>query len=80
MNPPNPLSNDDADFGLLLPAGDVHEDNEVNIADLSDMADAFFTAAGDTSWNPQADLTCDGSVDILDLSLLADNFFLQGDP
>jgi len=63
----------------LLP-GDVHEDNTINIDDLSDLVDAFFTAPDDPFWNENADLNCDDTVDVLDLSLLADSFFLSGDP
>jgi len=63
----------------LLP-GDVNNDNSVDIADLSALADAFYTGPNDPFWNPQADLNCDGGVNITDLSLLADYFFTSGDP
>src|SRR5262249_34960166 len=62
----------------LLP-GDVTGNNQVNVGDLSDLADAFFTSEGDPFWNPQADLNCDNSVDIADLALLSDSFFMDGD-
>ena len=67
-------------ISVSLPAGDVVEDNSVDSADLSAMADAFFTAPGDALWNENADLNCDGTVEITDLGLLADNFNKSGDP
>jgi len=78
--PVDAASGDAYGIVILLPTGDVNNDNSVDIQDLSLMADAFFTAPGDTSWNPNADLNGDDTVDIADLSLLADNFFTEGAP
>jgi hypothetical protein len=63
-----------------LRPGDINDDNVVDIADLSDLADAFFTTPGDPFWNAQADLNCDNRVDIKDLGLLAAAFGVEGDP
>jgi subtilase family serine protease len=64
----------------MLPAGDINNDNKVNILDLGLLADAFGSTPSSDTWNDAADLNCDGKVDILDLGLLADSFGKNGDP
>jgi photosystem II stability/assembly factor-like uncharacterized protein len=63
-----------------LLAGDINDDNVVDLNDFGLLAEAFGSAAGSTNWNPNADLNCDGVVDLNDFSLLATNFGASGDP
>jgi photosystem II stability/assembly factor-like uncharacterized protein len=63
-----------------LLAGDVNNDNMINIEDFGLLAAAYGSAPGNTNWNPNADLNCDGVVDINDFELLAANYGLSGDP
>jgi uncharacterized repeat protein (TIGR03803 family) len=65
---------------VTLPAGDVVEDNKVDLLDLAALNAAYFTRPGVAGWNPQADLNCDGVVNIYDLGLMADSFLKKGDP
>jgi hypothetical protein len=55
--------------------GDISVDLSVDIDDLEDLADAFFSKPGDPNWKENADLNCDSEVDIDDLEILADYFF-----
>jgi alpha-tubulin suppressor-like RCC1 family protein len=64
---------------VALWAGDVNNDNRVDILDLGLLADAFNTTPASPKWNAQADLNCDGMVNLLDLGILADSFGKQGD-
>ena len=58
------------DLGTLtLPAGDLNEDNCVNIYDLTKMAWCYGTTGCSC-----ADFNQDGKVDIFDLTLVASNF------
>jgi hypothetical protein len=78
---PIDLSHDDnADVDVRLPAGDINNDNKVNIADLGLLADSFGKGQGQAGFNPNADLNGDNKVNILDLGLLADSFGKSGDP
>jgi uncharacterized repeat protein (TIGR03803 family) len=65
---------------VTLPAGDVVEDNRVDLLDMGALETAYYTRPGDANWNPQADLNCDGIVNIFDLGLMADSFLKSGDP
>jgi kumamolisin len=67
-------------LAVTLPAGDINNDNAVNIVDLGLMADTFGKSQGQTGFNPNADLNCDNKVDIFDLGILADFFGQNGDP
>jgi hypothetical protein len=54
--------------------GDINGDDKVDLWDLVDLADAYFSVPGDTNWNQCVDLNCDGTVDVHDLVILADNY------
>lgn len=64
---------------IPLIAGDVVEDNEVNLIDYIALVESFATIPGDERWNINADLNGDGEVNGFDLGLLAANFGLAGD-
>lgn len=55
--------------------GDINADLLVDVDDLIDLADAFFSEPGDSNWNENANLNCDNVIDVDDLVILADNFF-----
>lgn len=57
---------------LTLRAGDVVEDNAINIFDLSYIANRY------QQDDPTADLNGDGIINIFDLSLAAGNYKLEG--
>ncbi|MBT9143279.1 MAG: hypothetical protein DDT32_01626 [Syntrophomonadaceae bacterium] len=60
-------------IGDALP-GDATGDGRVDVLDLSAVAEAFNTSAGDAGWNPEADLNQDGIVDIFDLVKVGRSF------
>ncbi|TDA68928.1 MAG: hypothetical protein D9V47_06585 [Clostridia bacterium] len=74
----------EAGFELPLPgpvplrAGDVNDDNVVNLQDLTLLASAYRSQEGDPAtgqrYNPAADLNADGQVNLQDLTLLATNY------
>jgi C1A family cysteine protease len=55
--------------------GDINGDLLVDVDDLVDLADAFFSEPGAGNWNENANLNCDSFIDVDDLMILADNFF-----
>lgn len=57
---------------LTLLAGDINQDNIINIYDMVHLASRMSTA------DPTADLDGDGQVNIRDLALAATNYQLQG--
>jgi len=57
---------------LTLPAGDIIEDNIINIFDLARVASRY---GGD---DPVADINNDGTVNIFDLTLVAGNYGKRG--
>jgi N-acetylneuraminic acid mutarotase len=65
-------------LGMLL-AGDINEDNLVDISDFSILASAFLLGSSDPGFEPLADYNADGLIDISDFSILAQNFLLAGD-
>jgi lysophospholipase L1-like esterase len=73
-------SNASPTVSLTLPAGDVNNDNVVDLSDFSELAAAFGASTGSAGWDPNADLNCDGVVDLIDFNLLAANFGLSGTP
>jgi len=54
--------------------GDIDEDGDVDIFDLSTVAVAYFTFVGDPNYDWDADLTKDGIVDMRDLALVSSNY------
>jgi hypothetical protein len=62
----------------LQPAGDVNEDNLVDITDFSRLRTAFGTACGGTGYDAWSDFTGNCVVDITDFSLLRGNFGQAG--
>ena len=59
-------------------AGDVNNDNLVDISDFSLLRATFGKACGDTGYNGQGDFTGDCLVDISDFTLLRGNFGQAG--
>ena len=62
------------DINLQLLAGDLNNDNRIDITDLTVLSLAYRSKPGDKHWNPLADLNGDGKVDILDLTMLTKNY------
>ena len=62
-----------------LPAGDVDDNNSVDLDDLGLLSLAFDTKPGDSLYDDRADLNCDGVVGLDDLGLLSLNFDTAGD-
>jgi hypothetical protein len=61
------------DMGIvILPAGDVTQDNLIDISDLSIVSAHYHSP------NAAADLNADGQVDVLDLSLVSGNYNQRG--
>ena len=54
--------------------GDVNQDGTVDIFDAILLSNAFNSAIGTPTWNPEADLNNDDVVDIFDAIILANNF------
>jgi hypothetical protein len=57
---------------IILPAGDVTQDNLINSSDLDSVSARYHSA------ETTADLNADGKVDILDLSLVSGNYNRRG--
>jgi PKD repeat protein len=51
--------------------GDLNSDGNVNIVDITIVATAYGSNAGQSNWNPIADLNNDGVVNILDIAQVA---------
>jgi len=52
-------------------AGDVNQDGQVNVVDLTMVSLAYGTLEGEPGYNPDADLNNDGIVDMRDLRIVA---------
>ncbi|MDO9535910.1 MAG: S8 family serine peptidase [Bacillota bacterium] len=63
---------------LKLWAGDLNNDNRIDITDLTLLSLAYRTRPGDDHWNPLADLNGDAIVDIFDLTMLTQNYGMAG--
>ena len=57
--------------------GDINQNGEVNIVDLSIVAQSYGSYPGHKRWNPEADINMDGQVDIIDLAIVAEHFGTQ---
>jgi hypothetical protein len=70
-----------SDMSNLLPAatrariaGDVNEDNTVDVVDLLYFVDSFGLVLGDPGYDARCDFNGDNSVDVVDLLMFVDNF------
>jgi len=67
------------DLGLIkLWAGDLNNDNRIDLTDLTLLSLANDTRPGDDNWNPLADLNGDSYVNIFDLTILTQNYGMIG--
>ncbi len=64
---------------VTLLAGDVNDDDVIDILDASFVAARFGLTCGDPAWDPRADLLADCVIDSQDLNLIESNF-LQTSP
>ncbi len=55
--------------------GDIDGSLTVDVDDLEDLSNAFFSEPGDGNWNENADLNCDDVIDVDDLEILSNYFF-----
>jgi hypothetical protein len=53
---------------------DLNGDRAVNIMDISIVARAFGSKAGEPGWNATADLDMNGAVNIIDISMVAKDY------
>lgn len=68
------------DLGLIsLLAGDLNNDNKIDLTDLTLLSLAYQTKPGDYNWNPFADLNGDGLINMFDLTVLTQNYGTAGD-
>jgi hypothetical protein len=67
----NPSSEDWEIFHKASLAGDVNEDGQVNVVDLTLVSLAYGSLEGEPSYNPSADINKDGIVDMRDLRIVA---------
>jgi len=59
---------------MLKILGDVNDDGQVSLADLTTVALAYGTRPSDPRWNPLADVNGDGQVGLSDLVIVAINY------
>lgn len=59
--------------------GDINNDNNVGLADVSILNAAFGTEVGNDNYNLLADLNCDGIITLIDFSILNGGYGLIGD-
>jgi hypothetical protein len=55
-------------------AGDVEQNNVINMGDIMRIAESFNSAAGNSRFNPNNDITMDGAVNMEDVMVVAANF------
>lgn len=65
---------------VVLPGGDIFEDNVIDLFDLIELFNAYGSQQGDPGYYGPADLNCDRFVDLFDLMILFSNYGLVGDP
>ncbi|WP_250434121.1 malectin domain-containing carbohydrate-binding protein [Hanstruepera flava] len=63
----------------MLLAGDVNNDNAVNIFDLGIFAGTYNLSNGDSSYDSRADFDGNQTINIFDLGLFSGNYQLVGD-
>lgn len=59
---------------IMVNAGDINNDNRVNIFDLATMGFSYKTTPGNAKWNPWADLNQDNKINIFDLAVVGLNY------
>ncbi len=59
---------------IVLLAGDVNEDDKINMADVVKMTSAFSTNSTDEQFDSSCDLNIDNQVNMIDVIILAKNF------
>ena len=59
---------------IELLAGDINNDNEINIADFTYLAGRYGSSVGDDRFDVKADLNKDGEINIQDLAILGSHF------
>lgn len=63
------------DSGLFITGvGDLNTDRKCDMKDISAVAKAFGSNAGDARYHPNLDLNCDGKIDMKDISTVAKKF------
>ena len=72
------LNHDVPNFVTTLPAGDLDDNNIVDVDDLTQLLFAFNSVEGDGLYTDAADVNLDGKVDVDDLTLLLFNFNVSG--
>ncbi len=61
-----------------LEAGDVNDNNVVDVDDQTILLNRYNTASGDPNYDARADLNNDGRVNVDDLTLLLNNYNVRG--
>lgn len=61
-------------YPLMVPWGDLNDDNAISEADLNLAATFFGTYTTQTDYNPRIDLNGDNIIDIFDLVIISVNF------
>lgn len=59
---------------LVTIPGDVDGDQDVDIFDITTIANAYGTSEGEPGYNPNCDIDGDGDVDIFDVTIAANNY------
>jgi hypothetical protein len=62
---------------IQLVAGDINNDNEINIADVTLLASHYGALLGDANYSASADLNVDERINVQDLAILASHFGAQ---
>lgn len=64
---------------VTLINGDVNGNDQIDLGDSLQLAQAFGSLLGDSNWDPASDLDGDGEVTIFDYIIVSTNFGLIGD-
>jgi hypothetical protein len=55
-------------------AGDINQDNAINMSDVMEIAKAFNTNSTNENYNSDCDINKDNSINMIDIMILAKNF------
>ncbi len=69
-----------SNVNVTLLAGDVNNNNKVDVDDLTLLLNVYNSTLGDGTYTDAADLTCNGKVDVDDLTVLLNNYNTTGTP